>query len=224
MRNAWAASLLATVLWASFAVAEPPAKLLTIVPGQPLRLRDGQSATIGTLTARLTTKRHPFSRNAQGVELYPFTEYKLTWRDSTSGKEQERSVSPWTSKVQADLFGKYTFTIGRGASPNTEDEITLTLFAHVCQLHYTSANQLQHRDGKILFIEEEDPCCAYSDGPVRCDVGVKRAQPPRKAGPYCTIYSKPSNPEDANSACCCRYESGEPIEPACASACTRLQK
>lgn len=220
MRAVWSICLVATVASTRFAVAEPPA---TLVPGQPLRLRHGQSATIDALTVRLTTKRHPFSRTPEGIEVYPFTEYKLTWRDSSSGKEQERSVSPWTSKVQADLFGKYTFTIGKGA-PNTEDEITLTVFAHVCQLRYTSANQLQHPNGKILFIEEEDPCCAYSDGPVRCDLAVKRAQPPRQRGPYCTIYSNQTKTNDANTPCCCRYEGGEPIEPACASACGRLQK
>lgn len=71
-----------------------------------------------------------------------------------------------------------------GNTPNTEDEITLTVFAHRCVLHYTSANQLQHKNGKIIFFEEEDPCCAYSDGPNTCDYGAKRAQPPRKAGPF----------------------------------------
>lgn len=71
---------------------------------EPLRLQSGQSAVIGNLTAHLVAVHHPFSRDATGLEHYPFTAYTLTWRDA-SGKEQARSVSPWTSKVQADVFG-----------------------------------------------------------------------------------------------------------------------
>ena len=204
-------------LWGTVVpAAADPRKAASAQIGKPFAIRSGQEVAVGTLKVRMTADHRPFERGPGGLEQFPYTFYRLEWKEGA-----DRLVIPQVSRRengQFPLFGRYTFTFGVGRD---EDEATITVFKRWCLLRYTSSNQLQHPDGKIIFDITEDLCCYYSDGKNNCDLRVTRAQAPRAPDArYCVVYS--NQKKSAEESCCCRFEKGETIEPACQSQCDRL--
>jgi len=122
-----------------------PRKAASATLGKPFAIRSGQEVALGSLKVRMTAEHRPIERGPGGVELFPYTYYRLEWREGA-----DRLVIPQMSRrgkgqpnSQFELFGRYTFTFDEGRD---EDEATLTVVKRWCLLRYTSANQLQHPD------------------------------------------------------------------------------
>jgi hypothetical protein len=217
-------TLRALVLGIAFLVAPlavaAPTKAVPL--GKPFTLQSGQQARLGALKVRVIADHRPIERGPGGVEQFPFTYYRFEWEEGAD-KLVIPMATPSSSDQQfnreGELFGRYTFTFERGAS---DDEVVLTVFKRSCLLRYTSSNQLQHADGKIIFDSTEDWCCYYSDGKNNCDPKVRRAQQQGSGVRYCVLYS--GQKRSAEERCCCRFEKGEALDKECQPECERLMK
>ncbi len=212
--------LVALCLGSCASVAAEARKPAPAQLGKPFTIRTGQEVAVGPLKVRMSADHRPIEPGPNGLELFPYTYYSLEWKEGADKVAFPHLIrhGKGESIGQIPLFGRYTFTFEAGRD---EDEATITVFPRWCLLHYTTSNQLQHPDGSIIFDLREDLCCYYSDGKNTCDLKVTRAQPPRSPdNRYCVVYS--NQKKSADEPCCCRFEKGEPLEPACKPECDRL--
>lgn len=189
--------------------------------GAPFVVRNGETVRLGELEVKLIAEHRPMERDAAGRELFPFTNYSLFWKEGAD--EAKQSHVAVAAKGQAQLpqrlFGRYTFVVERGADDN---QVRITVAKRSCRMEYTHSNQLKHADGQIIFTENEDLCCWWSDGEDRCDREVTRADRAGSTPRYCVIYSLKRNSPDDN--CCCKFERGEKLSPACEAECAPPSK
>jgi len=190
--------------------------------GKPFTLKSGQRASLGTLSVRVVAHHRGIERGPDGMELFPITYYTLEWQEGAEKSVNEEMIaSPkGQQKLQSELFGRYTFKLEYGSNENDRDEVTLTVFKRSCLLRYTFSNQLKHPNGAIIFTENEDLCCYYSDGKNNCDPQVTRAAGAGSSSRYCVLYLRQQ--ESNSKDCCCRYERGEALEKGCEADCKRV--